>query len=75
MNRDLLAVVKRNKRLMIVELESKGGGPANVIYSPPDFLRPHMRDRLAMHELCNELKNGVEPIVAIMAFESRHAAR
>lgn len=55
-------VEKRNKRLWIVN-------DHGVVYSPPDFIRPHMKDRKALQRVADELNDGMSYIGAIMRFE------
>lgn len=58
-----LFLVKRNKRLMIVN------GEDQVIYSPPDFLRNFIRDRSEMQRLIDDAQRGRAMIDCVMSFE------
>lgn len=60
-----LAVIKRNKRLLIVDEAGK------TVYAAPDFLKP-VRDRDVLRALAEKLSHRYD-IEAVMAFESAHA--
>lgn len=57
-------VVKRNKRLMLTELES-----GKVLYSPPDFVKIISRQEL--EELGSRMQEAENPIDAIVDYESK----
>lgn len=59
-----LNVIKRNKRLWIVDEES-----GEDIYTPPDFIRPHMINRRVLYILKDKIENGIPRIDAVMEFE------
>lgn len=58
-------VVKRNKRLYIESCES-----GNPVYTPPDFLRSHMKSRDQLKALADKLTAGESYIDAVAAFEA-----
>ena len=58
-------VVKRNKRLFIGRLET-----GDTVYTPPDFIRPHMKSRDQLKVLAEKLTAGESYIDAVVAFES-----
>lgn len=60
-----LSVIKRNKRLLIVD------GDGRTVYTAPDFLKP-VRDRDVLRELAAKLSEDYD-IEAVMAFESAHS--
>jgi hypothetical protein len=39
------------------------------VYTPPDFIRPHMRDRKSIQKLADDLSAGRWYIDAVMEFE------
>lgn len=59
-------VVKRNKRLFIQVLETE-----QELYSPPDHVRPHIRNREKLWELARTFTAKQERCIdAIIAFET-----
>lgn len=59
-------VAKHNKRLVVRCVET-----SEVVYTPPDFLRPLIRNRDGLQTLANRLTlEWARPIRAIMDFES-----
>lgn len=62
-------VVKRNKRLYIESCDS-----GNTVYTPPDFIRPHMKSRDQLKTLADKLTAGESYIDAVTAFESGFGA-
>lgn len=62
----MFELVKLNKRLC-VRLQSTG----EVVYTPPDFLRPYIRNRDGMNALVTKFDTAECPdIGAIMEFEA-----
>lgn len=68
-----LAVVKRNKRLYIVDESGK------TLYTPPDFLRPYVTNRDVIKSLAEEmsieLMEKQDTIRSIMRFEGSYDVR
>lgn len=56
-------VEKRNKRLWIVKGDQ-------LVYTPPDFIRPHLKNRESIVRLAERLNNGDSYIDAVMEFET-----
>lgn len=59
-----MKVVKRNRRFYIETDEGR------VVYTPPDFLRPYVRDREKLRQLAESLQADPEAIKPIIAYES-----
>ena len=55
-----MKAVKKNRRLVIVNDQEE------VVYCPPDFVRPYIRDRVILQELADRLKNDKGDIQHIM---------
>lgn len=56
-------VVKRNGRLVVMHDD-------DLVYTPPDFLRPHIRSRSGLQALASRLNTEwADPIRAVMEFE------
>lgn len=59
-------VIKRNKRLMIQCIET-----GEVVYTPPDFLRPFIHNRDKLNVLAARLnREWIVPIPSIIDFET-----
>lgn len=58
-------VVKRNQRLCVVDAAT-----GVTIYSPPDFLRPYLRNRETLRRLAERLTAGANLAEAVCAFET-----
>lgn len=55
-----MRLIKRNKRFYI---ENQDG---DVLYSPPDFLRPYIHNRAALQKLANDFS-----IQSVIEFENK----
>jgi len=58
-------VVKENKRLFIKRFET-----GEVVYTPPDFIRPHIRSRAQLKALADRLTAGGDYITEVVAFQA-----
>lgn len=59
----MFSLVKRNKRFWV---ERDG----EAVYSPPDWLRPHLNGRDGLRRLVVALNSGASYIKAVVEFES-----
>lgn len=59
-------VLKRNKRLMVRVIETD-----QILYVPPDFIRPHIRSRAGLQALADAFTQKQRRCIeAIAAFEA-----